>query len=472
MKSSAFFRGSFLKKMNPPYILLLFMLISAFLLGGGSRADIISLVVLRPLSIIACGIAFWTLSLEQVKAHRPLFIATAMIFLIVVIQLMPLPPQLWQSLPGRAVIIDIDNTAAIVDQWRPLSLAPSETWNAFYSLFTPLSVLLLAVQLEKQDRYNILFIIIAIGIISGLLGMLQILGDSNGPAYLYEITNRGSAVGLFANRNHQAVFLAILFPMLALYASTDSKTPDQQRFRFTLALAIGIFLIPLLLVTGSRAGMLLGVIGIISAAIIYRKPKVILQPKRRARAKNFSGYLLIAFLTIIMAGLTVIAARANAIERLLSKDSTEGLRFATLDIILEKSWEVFPFGTGFGSFADVYRIIEPDNLLGPAYFNHAHNDWLEIFLTGGLPGLLVLGLACAWVLWRTKGAFFDLSQGKPRRRSYARLGAVIAIMLGIASFADYPLRVPSLMCLWVIAVVWIQSAFMQDHERHAPAGLR
>src|SRR3546814_13881846 len=53
-------------------------------------------------------------------------------------------------------------------------------------------------------------------------------------------------------------------------------------------------------------------------------------------------------------------------------------------------------GSGFGSFAGAYKMFEPDNLLQEADFNHAHNDWAEVIITGGLPFALILAAAILW----------------------------------------------------------------------------
>ena len=97
---------------------------------------------------------------------------------------------------------------------------------------------------------------------------------------------------------------------------------------------------------------------------------------------------------------------------------------------------------------------EPRSILDTTYVNHAHNDFLEVLLTAGLPALVLL--AAALVLWlvATRRAF---SRSAPRSNDmvYARLGAVLVVLLALASVSDYPLRVPSLACFFVIAAVWL-----------------
>ena len=75
-------------------------------------------------------------------------------------------------------------------------------------------------------------------------------------------------------------------------------------------------------------------------------------------------------------------------------------------------------------------------------------------LTGGLPaaGLLAVALVC-WA----RGAWNSMRNIKNSNSQYAqrRLGAVIVFILGSASALDYPLRVPSLACLFVVAAAWM-----------------
>ena len=204
-------RTHFFKVEAVPYWALVVFLILTFLTGGGSRADIQSLIILRPAAVIFCGVGLWSLKWAHVKANRFFFGMTAAIFALVIGHLIPLPPSIWGSLPGRELISEIDKAAELGEVWRPVSMVPSATWNAFYSLFVPLAVLSLGVQLSREERFKLLPIVIGLGLISGLVGLLQVIGDPSGPLYLYMVTNNGSAAGLFANRNHQAILLAMLF---------------------------------------------------------------------------------------------------------------------------------------------------------------------------------------------------------------------------------------------------------------------
>lgn len=446
-------KDQFFKVEALPYWALVAFLVLTFLVGGASRADVQSLIILRPAAIIFCGIGLWHLKWEQVKAYRFAFGMTAAMFLLVLAHLVPLPPSLWSALPGREIITEIDQEAALGGVWRPVAMVPSAAWNAFYALFVPLAVLILGVQLTREQRFRLLPLILGLGLFSGLMGLLQTLGDPQGPLYLYNITNNGAVVGLFSNRNHQAIFLASLFPMLAAFAHVGIQSEEQARVRGYMSVAAGIVLVPLILVTGSRAGLILAVAGMISISALYRKP-IISVPKKRRGTKLDLRWMVGAFAVLCLGALSLLLSRAEALQRITAPDQVEDMRFQAWPPILEMTWRYFPFGSGMGSFVEVYQLGEPYALLVPTYLNHAHNDWLETILTGGLPAMALLIIAMlAWARMAIASLSEPLSAG--RDAVFARLGAAIVLILALGSIGDYPLRTPSLACVFVVAVLWL-----------------
>jgi O-Antigen ligase len=439
-----------------PFWVMVFYLVLLAVTGGSARSDTQSLTILRPVSAAVLGYAVWGLSWDRLKPFRFLFLLALAIVLLTIIHLIPLPPALWALLPGRDLVVEIDKVSGLGQIWRPLSLVPSETWNALYAMVVPLAVLALLTRLTRKQQLDLIPVLIIIGLLSGLVGLLQAIGPENSSLYFYRITNSGAAVGLFANRNHQAIVLASLFPMLAVYASVGIEIVEQWRFRSALAAIAGVFLVPLLLVTGSRAGLILGVLGLVAAALLYRRPQFVKPAKRKVY--RFNSLLITGTLSVIgLIVLTILMSRAQAIDRLIAYDGTEELRFAMWPSIVQMVGKYFPFGSGFGSFVEVYQIDELMHLIDTEYVNHAHNDWLELALTGGMPALLLVSIA-VFVWGRSAWKLFRLSPVGNRDVTIGRLGALIILMLAIASAADYPLRVPSIAGIIVIAAVWMRSA--------------
>ncbi|MET4898842.1 O-antigen ligase family protein [Sphingomonadaceae bacterium jetA1] len=423
----------------------------AFLIGGGSRSDIVSLLFLRPVAALIFTLGCWSLTRDALCA-RPVFLGIVVAILaLTILHLVPLPPQLWQSLPGRGIVISIDHATGAGDIWRPLTMTPDEGWNAFYSMFVPLAALVLGLQLSPGQLSRYLPMFIVIGIVSGLVGLGQILGGDYSPLYFYHLANRGLASGIFANRNHGAVYLATMFPMLAVFAAGQPEHGRHARTIRLLAVGIGALMIPFLLVTGSRGGLFAGIVGLASVPFLYRPVRS--TGKQVSRRRSTMVYAAVGGGALALVALTAFMSRAVALQRLLNQDNKSEVRFKVWGPILDMTRDYMPFGSGLGSFVKIFQVNEPDVLLKPTYLNHAHNEILEVLLTLGIPGalLLIVGLgAFAVAAYRAFRTPVSTSQAR-----FARLGAVITLLIGIGSLGDYPLRTPSMVCLLMIALLWL-----------------
>lgn len=430
-------------------------LVAVFLTGGGARPDVASLVVLRPLAAFAGVLFLAHLSRAEWRTLRvPAAIAGAAVA-ITLIQLVPMPPALWSKLPGREIIVEATRAAGIEQGWRPLSIAPWRTVNALMSWLVPIAAAAAAAAGGTTHRHRLLPVLIGIGLVSGFLSILQIAGPPDSSLYFYRITSTGEAVGLFANRNHNALLLAALFPMLAAYACAGVRSGGQHRVQLGLAIAAGAALVPLILVVGSRAGLVLLGVGIASTLFVYHSPAG--EPAKRLRWRLNPATIGLAGGFAALALACFFLARAASFDRLADTDVRTEVRLQ----IWERTWSLaqayFPTGAGFGTFVESYQLDEPRELLRLTYANHAHNDWLEVLVGGGVPGALLLlaavvaWAAASWRLWRQRA---DAS----RDQALGRAGSVILLMVAIGSVFDYPARVPSIAALLAIASVWMAYA--------------
>ena len=150
----------------------------------------------------------------------------------------------------------------------------------------------------------------------------------------------------------------------------------------------------------------------------------------------------------LLAGATFLLGRAAGVDRLLGTRLEDELRLKALPAIREMAGAYWPVGSGFGTFKPVFRVYEPDFALDRFILNHAHNDWLEVLVVGGAPGLALMILAATLWLFAVRKAWLRQGDGA------TRMGLVTILLLAIASLSDYPLRVPSLSCLFVLSALW------------------
>lgn len=439
-----------------------------FILGGGSRDDIQSLVILRPLAILFAAYALSVAAEGDLAAVRVPFYLLVALILFVALQLVPLPPGLWRSLPGREFYSGISEAAGLGHLWRPLSLSPSKTLNSLFSLTVPFAAICLVGIQSRRYRRKVVIVLAGLISASALWGLLQLSGSSNGPLYFYRITNEGLPVGLFANRNHQAAVLAAGLPLIAYLGATAARNERRGVLERIVSALLIMLLVPAILMTGSRAGLLCLAAGIIAAAVIaYVGWSHSLSPSKGSKPLSKpliaigGGSLLILVLGIVV----MWFGRALAIERMLSSDEISDLRGELLPTLIAMAKTFFPVGSGFGSFEHVYDAFEPIALLRDQYLNQAHNDWLQLVIEGGLlAALLLIGLLI-WFggqIWITvRGLSKGSGSTVPLRLAALSLVAII----GIASVFDYPLRVPSVMVLFAASCAILASTARGDRAK-------
>jgi hypothetical protein len=143
----------------------------------------------------------------------------------------------------------------------------------------------------------------------------------------------------------------------------------------------------------------------------------------------------------------------------------EDLRWPVARVTSKAAIANLPFGSGFGTFVPVYDKFAPRTLLADTYVNRAHNDWLELWLTGGAPAII---LAFGFLLWFGVTAFRLWNGRQPNTPildlALAQAASIVIVLLLLHSVVDYPLRTPALSVLFAIAC-----GFMIERNAGLPA---
>jgi len=445
------------------------LLVATFAFGGSARGDELGLTVLRPASAIALVFSLYLLTYQVIDAHKFWLGWFVAIVALTAAHLLPLPPMIWHRLPGRELAIEADMLLSAQDAWRPVSLSPELTRNALWSMLGPLACFLLMIQLRRWEVICAFLLVLLLGLISGLISVLQISQGPESALYFYRIANVGSGVGFFANRNHQAVLLVCLIPIgFGLTCLTMRRDgPRNSANIMTMAkwaMALGaVFVFSLVMVTGSRAGLLL-----YGAAMILT---FIYSASSRSDSKDSIGMArsssvvwklssqrnALMILLVVIVAAVLLSGRADTLKRLTNRGAGDEARWTIFDPLVSAILHFMPVGSGIGSFDPVFRGFEKPELLTPTYWNHAHNDWAEIAMTGGAPALLVVAVALFWLARHYAGV---LANGLSRTTSelYSFIGGSVLALTAISSFVEYPLRVPIMNCVFVMAVALISQA--------------
>ena len=433
---------------NLAFVCLLVLLAIVWLAGGASRADALGQVLTR---VGTWGVlVFFVLKARptQFNLGMPLILLAAAA-LLVAVQLIPLPPGLWTAMPGRELFLDAADVAGLGTQpWRPISLSPPGTMNALMSLVVPVAAVALAAYLPERAQWRIVQAVIVLAVLSLLVGLAEFSGISLDHPLVND--SAGEASGVFANRNHQALLLAMAITAVFFVAARGVR---RQQFSPAFALGGGglavVLMVLVILATGSRAGLVLGALALVAGASVF------VMPGKNAPSIPRPVLLAGGALLLALVGASYYFGRAESFERLGLMSVSDDARAQLSGVVSTMASAFFPVGSGFGTFDPVFRIAEPDAMLQFRYYNLAHNDFLQIVLEGGILGALLLLVGIGWWAYASVRAWID-------GRALAVLGSWLLLLVFLASLVDYPARTPIIMALGGIAAVWLAGGYPRE----------
>lgn len=460
---SAFSRGAKTSLASGKYvwgIVAIFFLAVAFL-GGSSRHDHMQVVLLRPISILCLCFFCAHFAREQLENLRLLTLLLLLWAVWVFLQLIPLPPGIWQALPGRSAIQALDEQLLVGEIWRPISLSPTIGWSAFASLAIPAAALLMAVVLQLSSRF-LLLLVAALGLGNVMFGFLQMAAGGAGALHIYRVSNRGGPTGLFANENHMGAFLAIVLLVFAKLTLDAIKSKQAQ----SVLLAFG-FCIPItflaILINGSRAGIALGLFASLTALVMFW---VSAPPKARRSRSQSAGFAKLPMRTLAFAGaagifvllfvLFLTLERIPGLEGAATQDPLADLRLKLVDPLKEMIGTYWILGVGFGAFSAAYLQFEPTEIAGPSYVNQAHNDWAQLLIEGGIPAAAIF---CA-LLWLISSRIVVMARRGGAALPSALFWTAIFAILAAASVVDYPLRT----AIFQVSAIWLICALLREEN--------
>ena len=411
------------------------------LLLGGSAQGVWGNMALRLIAILIIG---WALldrkDAHQLRAAKQLLLLIGLAIALVLLQLIPLPSSLWAALPGRSRFAAGFELLGIDPATMPLSLDPYASLSTSLALLPPLGMLLAMIGLRGYSTAWLAAALISGTIAGVLLGILQVTsGDpANSGWYLYSFSNFGVATGFFANSNHMASLLLATIPFIAALGATVRERAKDVRLRSAALALVGGGLVVVILglvLNGSLAGYGLGL------------PVVLASVAMLLGARSRLGRAMLPVVAI--AALVAVAVIwASPVNRGATTSVSSRQEMLVGSLTLEREFGLA--GTGLGTFEKAYRLTEDPGQVGRYYVNHAHNDYLELAIEMGLPGIILILLFLGW--W---GRAVWAMARSPAADHFAMAGAVASAALLLHSAVDYPLRTAAMSSVLAMCLVLI-----------------
>jgi O-antigen ligase len=273
--------------------------------------------------------------------------------------------------------------------------------------------------------------------------------------------------GTYANPDHLAGLLEMTLPVaLALLVAHVGHQirPDHPsrswRKRmlawvslYTSSVALyGLLAMVILLgliFTKSRSGVLLAMLVIVLCAVAFA---------RRLGGNNAFGAVG-SFITIAV-GFAVTAGLVPVLERFARVDHLQDARWPIFAAMADAIPAYLPLGSGIGTFREIFERFQPFDLYGTTV-NHAHNDYFEWLMEGGLPAAAILSGLLLTFLWRWPQL---ITRGQWRTIHMVQVGAGIGIIAMLFhSLVDFNLRIPANQ----IVFAFLAALFFARHDETA-----
>lgn len=420
----------------PAYLLL------CLVLGGSTRGDWSNLLLQIGAIAILAGAMLASPRSRSGLSGRLLTILMVGTVAVALVQVIPLPPELWSRLPGRVPIARGFDLLGQPRPWLPLSLAPYDTIVSALWLLPPYAIVVGMLRAGAY-RHSWLALAMLFATLTGIVvGALQVTSadPAQSPWYFYSITNYGRAVGLFANSNHMATLLVVTIPfVVAMYGPQSSRKHHVQSSAGRAVILGGAMLAILagIALNGSLAGIGLA-IPVLAASLFIFSPT-------RGRQARWA-------LTIVglLAFISVAAVLTSPFQNNLTTAGVEAdysSRYTTFSNGLRAAADHFPVGSGIGTFVNIYPSYENPVIADRWFVNHAHNDYIELALETGIAGIFLMLGFILWWAGRAAAVW-----GAPVVNHYARAATIASGAILAHSMVDYPLRMSAIAAVFAVCV--------------------
>ena len=430
-----------------------FLLVMATIFSGGGRGYPLGEMVVELSAIPVLALIFWNrLPVVNKQVYRVPLMLFAALSLLLFLQIIPLPPSIWQALPGRENLSEIARLAGQQDNWRSWSIDPQTTFRAWLSLIVPFAVLLAVMRLNNLQIKWLVALVIIMAAVNLLVGVMQI--TSGGQSfYAYKNSHMGLPLGFFANRNHIALYLLIAL-VLSSSLLTAPKTlwaKSENHARLSSNAIIGIMAAGIAFSFGILATNSRTVIALLVPAILFLIYLAIPSKHRKfAFIGSVAGTAIIAAMFVFLAR-TRQSGIVNQLFERFGQD--EDHRFEFWPDSLNALWAYFPFGTGMATFEAAFKPHESLEIVGTHFVNSAHNEYIEIGVESGIFGLI---LVAVFLLWLGRRIISIVSSKIANREQWIAIHAAFCMVLvSLHSLIDYPTRRLAMMavCGLLIAVI-------------------
>lgn len=407
----------------------------------------------------------WSFDLEAPVLPKAALLSPGVVFLVwVLAQLAPLPPALASLLsPGLARL-----TSADPGRWHPLTASVPDTLRGLAFLFSALTLHVVAATVlgEGRARRRFLRVLSGLALLLAVIGLAQLAAETRRIYGFFQPWEEDASIfGPFVNRNHFAGYMLLAVPATLSvfssayrrYAGLRGSRSGLRRWLVNLGSAEGAALIyscipamasvAALLATTSRGALLAFASSLLVVGVIAKE----------SRVRAWAPALVFVAAGLAWFGIERLEQRFTHVigdslgRTVVWKDSLQrmeglwltGSGFNTFGQSMSHAspWTLPAGATPWPADLDPSRRLgprggyrTPEGVPGLLWYREAHNDYVQVLVEAGVPGLVL----AAWAALSTLRAV----SGDPWL-----LLALTGLLLH--EIVDFDLQIPAIAVLFV-----------------------
>ncbi len=245
---------------------------------------------------------------------------------------------------------------------------------------------------KREQIKRIIILMVALGFALSVLAIIQKFSSTDKIYWFQKLTKGCIPFGPYVNRNHFAGYVNMIIPLaFGLFALKISKFHASASRKFSSLfsslyfLYILVIMIAALFLSLSRGGMLS-----FASTMILMLGLYLIRQKSRLRFIIIPlTVFLFAFIFLVSLDITPIMQRLSTLFYQETDLSSED-RIAVLQDSLQIVKDYPVFGTGLGAFQYIYPKYRASSQNFGAYYDYAHNDYLQLLLETGILGFLLI----------------------------------------------------------------------------------
>lgn len=417
---------------------------------GSNRPWAWSIFNLASYSIFAVSVYTYRHELLSRLSSYKAAIAIFVSFLVYIfVQTVPLPISVLSVLSTESANVYV--TAGV--NKAPISIDAPQTLISFYKSIAYFSVFITTLILcdELKKIKLLMLLIISAGLFQAMYGALEILFKVEA-SWVFQLPVKQNATGTFVYKNHFANFLMLCLSvgvgyLVSTLLSSKPTGGGHQKLRNVLSMflngkafvriALAIMVIALVM-SRSRMGntaffLSMTVVGLLSLFLIKRRTKGL-------TLLIISMFIIDMFILSAWFGLDKVKDRIE--QTSLSTETRDEVVIDSIPLLQDFALT----GSGLGTYYTAFPQHTGDEVY--AFYDHAHNDYLQFAIELGIPATLVIFSLPLIALWQCVKVL------KHRKSSIAK-GAAFGVLMSIVGMAihisvDFPLQAPANAAYFVV----------------------